>query len=60
MDFCNNFWGVGDAGVDVLFARMRGAMRTVNELAAFWKERFVTHDSYLALLIPQLMLFVNW
>lgn len=40
-DFCNSFWGERDGGVDVLFARMRGAIRTMEELKAFWKERFV-------------------
>jgi hypothetical protein len=40
-DFCNAFWGLGDAGVEVLFARMRGAGRTMEELRAFWKERCV-------------------
>ena len=40
-DFCNSFWGEGDNGVDVLFARIRGAMRTMEELRAFWKERCV-------------------
>ena len=39
LDFCNAFWGLGDGGVDVLFARMRGASRTAEELRAFWKER---------------------
>ena len=39
LDFCNAFWGAGDGGVNVLFARMRGAMRTMEELKAFWKER---------------------
>lgn len=38
-DFCNSFWGAGDGGVDVLFARMRGAMRTMEELKNYWKER---------------------
>jgi hypothetical protein len=41
LDFCNAFWGIGDAGVDVLFARMRGAARTMEELKLFWKERCV-------------------
>lgn len=41
LDFCNAFWGPGDGGVDVLFARMRGGLRTVEELKAFWKERYV-------------------
>jgi hypothetical protein len=39
LDYCNAFWGERDAGVDVLFARMRGATRTMEELRAFWKER---------------------
>lgn len=39
IDFCNTFWGVGDGGVDVLFARMRGAARTMEELKNFWIER---------------------
>ena len=38
-DFCNSFWSFGDGGVDVIFARMRGAARTMEELKAFWKER---------------------
>lgn len=40
LDFCNAFWGPNDAGVDVLFARMRGAARTMEELRTFWKERY--------------------
>jgi hypothetical protein len=42
LDFCNAFWGMADEGVDVLFARMRGAARTVDELRNFWKERHVS------------------
>lgn len=41
LDFCNAFWGLGDGGVDVLFARMRGAGRTMEELRGFWRERCV-------------------
>jgi hypothetical protein len=41
LDFCNAFWGLGDGGVDVLFARMRGASRTLGELRNYWKERYV-------------------
>ena len=41
LDFCNAFWGLSDGGVDVLFARMRGAGRTTEELRNFWKERSV-------------------
>lgn len=44
LDFCNAFWGKQDVGVDVLFARMRGASRTIEELKAFWKERSVAHQ----------------
>lgn len=44
LDFCNAFWGVGDGGVDVLFARMRGAARTMEELRNFWKERCVARS----------------
>ena len=43
LDFCNAFWGLGDGGVDVLFARMRGAARTMEELRAFWKERYAIY-----------------
>lgn len=42
LDFCNAFWGLADGGVDVLFARMRGAGRTIEELKNFWKERCVS------------------
>lgn len=38
-DFCNSFWGVGDSGVNILLARMRGAHRTTDELRNFWRER---------------------
>lgn len=41
LDFCNAFWGTGSEGVEVLFARMRGAARTMEELKGFWKERWV-------------------
>lgn len=41
-DFCNAFWGSGDGGFSVLSARMRGAMRTMEELKNFWKERCVS------------------
>jgi hypothetical protein len=43
LDFCNAFWGIGDGGVDVLFARMRGAARTIEELRNYWKERLVNY-----------------
>ncbi|KAG8220510.1 hypothetical protein J3R82DRAFT_3212 [Butyriboletus roseoflavus] len=46
LDFCNAFWGPGDGGVDVLFARMRGAARTMEELRNFWKERSTIEEDY--------------
>ncbi|KZT05408.1 uncharacterized protein LAESUDRAFT_813521 [Laetiporus sulphureus 93-53] len=46
LDFCNAFWGTGDGGVDVLFARMRGATRTMEELRNFWKERALIEEQY--------------
>ncbi|KAF8806630.1 hypothetical protein BYT27DRAFT_7101863 [Phlegmacium glaucopus] len=46
LDFCNSFWGIGDGGVDVLFARMRGAARTMEELKTFWKERAAIEEEY--------------
>ncbi|KAG8995922.1 hypothetical protein FRB90_012869, partial [Tulasnella sp. 427] len=46
IDFCNSFWGPNDCGVEVLFARMRGAARTMEELRSFWKERVAIEDDY--------------
>lgn len=40
-DFCNSFWGVGDAGPNLMFARMRGTSKTTDELRNFWNERCV-------------------
>ncbi|KAF9450111.1 hypothetical protein P691DRAFT_798564 [Macrolepiota fuliginosa MF-IS2] len=45
-DFCNAFWGSGDAGPNVLFARMRGAERTTDELRNFWHERTNIEEEY--------------
>lgn len=39
LDFCNAFWGEGDAGFEVITARLRASGRTVEELKSFWKER---------------------
>lgn len=46
LDFCNAFWGISDGGVDVLFARMRGAARTAGELRNYWKERSAIEEDY--------------
>jgi hypothetical protein len=40
-DYCNSFWGAGDAGSNIMFARMRGASKTTDELRNFWNERRV-------------------
>lgn len=40
-DYCNSFWGVGDAGPNIVFARMRGASKTTDELRNYWNERCV-------------------
>ncbi|KAJ7062741.1 SH3 domain-containing protein [Mycena amicta] len=45
-DFCNSFWGDGDAGVKVLFARLRGAIKTTDGLRKFWQERAVIEEEY--------------
>ncbi|KAL0955670.1 hypothetical protein HGRIS_001896 [Hohenbuehelia grisea] len=45
-DFCNSFWGAGDAGVNILLARMRGAARTMDELRNFWKQRSIIEEEY--------------
>ncbi|KAF7325467.1 SH3-domain-containing protein [Mycena kentingensis (nom. inval.)] len=45
-DFCNCFWGVGDAGVNVLFARVRGGMQSMRELQDFWNERAIIEEQY--------------
>lgn len=37
---------MGDGGVDVLFARMRGSTRTIDELRAYWKERANIEEEY--------------
>ena len=41
LDFCNAFWGEGDAGYEVISARLRASSRTVDDLKSFWKERLV-------------------
>ncbi|KAG9038235.1 hypothetical protein FRB95_002196 [Tulasnella sp. JGI-2019a] len=46
LDFCNSFWGPNDCGVEVLFARMRGAARTMEELRSYWKERIAIEEDY--------------
>ncbi|KAJ7258177.1 SH3 domain-containing protein [Mycena rebaudengoi] len=45
-EFCNSFWGQDDDGVNVLFARMRGAARATEDLRNFWKERAAIEEEY--------------
>ncbi|KAG7091313.1 hypothetical protein E1B28_010358 [Marasmius oreades] len=45
-DFCNSFWGTGDYGANILFARMRGAARTTDGMRNFWKERAQIEEEY--------------
>ncbi|KIO28897.1 hypothetical protein M407DRAFT_71276 [Tulasnella calospora MUT 4182] len=45
-DFCNSFWGPNDSGVEVLFARMRGAVRTMEEVRGFWNQRIAIEEEY--------------
>lgn len=40
-DFCNSFWGEGDEGANVLFTRMKSAMKTSEELQNYWTQRYV-------------------
>ncbi|KAF9012600.1 SH3 domain-containing protein [Cyathus striatus] len=47
-DFCNSFWGAGDAGPNVLFTRMRGAAKTTDEIRNFWNERSIIEEEYAA------------
>ena len=39
LDFCTAFGGEGDAGYEVIMARLRASARTVDDLKAFMKER---------------------
>ncbi|KAH6910412.1 SH3 domain-containing protein [Coprinopsis sp. MPI-PUGE-AT-0042] len=45
-DYCNSFWGTGDDGPNILFARMRGASKTTDELVNFWNERALIEEEY--------------
>ncbi|KAH9485613.1 Septation protein imp2 [Psilocybe cubensis] len=45
-DYCNSFWGLSDAGPNIMFARMRGASKTTDELRNFWNERSIIEEEY--------------
>ncbi|CAA7260509.1 unnamed protein product [Cyclocybe aegerita] len=47
-DYCNSFWGLSDAGANIMFARMRGASKTTDELRNFWNERCLIEEEYAA------------
>lgn len=47
-DFCNSFWGPGATASTVLFARMRSAVKTTEELRDFWEERAQIEEEYAA------------
>ncbi|KAF7297475.1 SH3-domain-containing protein [Mycena indigotica] len=47
-DFCNCFWGLDDAGANVLFSRMRTATQTITELEDFWRDRARIEEEYAA------------
>ncbi len=44
--FCNSFWGPGDAGVPVLLGKMKGSIKTMEELRTFWRERAIVEEDY--------------
>ncbi|KAF8339340.1 SH3 domain-containing protein [Amanita rubescens] len=45
-DFCNSFWGEGDEGANVLFTRMKSAMKTSDELQNFWTQRAILEEEF--------------
>ncbi len=47
LSFCNACWGDNDAGYEVLMARLRATGRTMDDMKAFWKERWVLGKSYI-------------
>ncbi|GHJ85678.1 hypothetical protein NliqN6_2080 [Naganishia liquefaciens] len=46
LDFCNAFWGDGDAGYEVIMARLRASARTIDDLKVFMKERASIEEEY--------------
>ncbi|KAK7208212.1 SH3 domain protein [Myxozyma melibiosi] len=46
LSFSNNFWGVEEKGVSVIFQRMREAKQTCEELKSFYKERTAIEEEY--------------
>ncbi|KAJ9108822.1 hypothetical protein QFC21_000142 [Naganishia friedmannii] len=46
LDFCNAFWGEGDAGFEVIMARTKASARTIDDLKVFMKERATIEEEY--------------
>ncbi|KAF7320507.1 hypothetical protein HMN09_00134300 [Mycena chlorophos] len=47
IDFCNAFWGSSPpGGVPVLFARLRGAIKSTDEIRRFWEARAGIEEEY--------------
>ncbi|KAK9486079.1 hypothetical protein V1527DRAFT_512673 [Lipomyces starkeyi] len=46
LSFSNNFWGMQDNGVAVMFQRMREAKQTCEEIKSFYKERIMIEEDY--------------
>ena len=41
-DFCNSFWGEGSEGFEALTSKVKAGSKTLEDLRALYKERFVT------------------
>ncbi|KAK9324214.1 hypothetical protein V1517DRAFT_317984 [Lipomyces orientalis] len=46
LSFSNNFWGMEENGVTVIFQRMREAKQTCEEIKSFYKERTLIEEDY--------------
>ncbi|KAK9249545.1 hypothetical protein V1506DRAFT_526287 [Lipomyces tetrasporus] len=46
LSFSNNFWGMEENGVTVMFQRMREAKQTCEEIKSFYKERILIEEEY--------------
>ncbi|KAK9493643.1 hypothetical protein V1508DRAFT_396806 [Lipomyces doorenjongii] len=46
LSFSNNFWGMEENGVTVMFQRMREAKQTCEEIKSFYKERIMIEEEY--------------
>ncbi|KAK9373592.1 uncharacterized protein V1513DRAFT_480261 [Lipomyces chichibuensis] len=46
LSFSNNFWGMEENGVTVMFQRMRETKQTCEEIKLFYKERIMIEEEY--------------